>query len=110
MTAGHVPEVRTNVLVDQGPVRDAALILVSRSTLADHVIVFDDYAPTEIEIDPNGVPFAMWGSGTQALWRLLCAIAYSRQEVSLYEVVSRLDQRNTAAAGAALAALCGVSA
>lgn len=99
----------TDVLVvDRGPVRDAALILAKQSTLADHVFVLDGDITTRIEMDKT-IPFGMWGSGTQALWRLLSAIAYSRFEVSLYEVVSRLDHRNRAAVADALAAMCGAT-
>lgn len=97
----------TDVLaVDRGPVRDAALILAKHSTLADHVFVFDGDITTRIEMD-KAIPFELWGSGSQALWRLLCAIAYIRFEVSMYEVVSRLDHRNRAAVTDAVAALCG---
>lgn len=49
----------------------------------------------------------LWGSGTQALWRLLSSMSYSADTVSLYEVVSRLDARNRSAVVAATAALCG---
>lgn len=104
-------DVRDQVIVDYGPVRDAALILVETSTLAEHVHVFGDDGgyTTQIEHLPDGVPYALWGSGTQALWRLLCAVAYVGEQVSLYEVVSRLDSRNRSAVAAALAALCGAS-
>lgn len=93
------------LVVDRGPVRDAALILVSRSTLAEHVTVIDGDHVTELQVAED-IPFELWGSGTQALWRLLSAIAYSRYEVSLYEVVLRLDQSNSAAVADAIAALC----
>lgn len=96
------------LVVDRGRVRDAALTLVERSTLADHVTVTDGVWTTQIAMTGD-IPFELWGSGTQALWRLLSAIAYTRHEVSLYEVVSRLDQRNIAAVADAIAALCGVS-
>jgi hypothetical protein len=92
--------------VDRGPVRDAALILANYSTLASHVIVLDGDHVTRIEMDKT-IPFEMWGSGTQSLWRLLCAIAYSRHEVSLYEVASRLDTNNQVAARHAIGALFG---
>lgn len=99
----------TDVLVvDRGPVRDAALILAHDSTLAAHVFVLDGDHVTRIEMHKD-IPFEMWGSGTQGLWRLLQAIASSRYEVSLYEVVSRLDQHNTAVVADALAALCAVT-
>ena len=99
-------DVLDTLILDRGPVRDAGLILATRSTLADHVVIFDGDYTTRIEMEDEGVPFEMWGSGTQALWRLLSAIAYTRHEVSLYEVVSRLDQRNLAAVRDAIAALC----
>lgn len=98
--------VADRLVVDRGPVRDAALILASRSTLADHVTVEEDGQVTYIAVD-DGIPYPYWGSGTQALWHLLCAMAYSRHEVSLYEVISRLDGRNRDAVAAAVAALCG---
>jgi hypothetical protein len=99
----------TDVLVvDRGPVRDAALVLAKHSTLADHVIILDGDHVTRIEMAKD-IPFELWGSGTQALWRLLSAIAYTRHEVSLYEVVSRLDQRNSATVVDAIAALCRVT-
>ena len=99
----------SRLVVDAGPVADAAEILVHESTLASHVIFTTSGYTTEITMDPDGVPFELWGSGTQALWRLLSAIAYTRHEVSLYEVVSRLDSHNRAAVAAAIAALCGVN-
>jgi hypothetical protein len=99
--------VMSSLVVDRGPVRDAALLLINRSTLADHVVTSDDGAyGTRIEMDQAGVPFELWGSGTQALWRLLSAIAYTRHEISLYEVVSRLDQPNRAAVSDAISVLC----
>lgn len=94
------------LIVDRGPVRDAALILAHDSTLAAHVFVVDGDYTTRIEMHPD-IPFELWGSGTQALWRLLSAIAYTRHEVSLYEVASRLDRRNSLAVADAIAALCG---
>lgn len=102
--------VRDVLVVDRGPVRDAALILAQRSTLAEHVTVTDGDWTTTIAMTEGDVPFELWGSGTQALWRLLSAIAYTTETVSLYEVVSRCDRRNTAAVAAAVAALCEVSA
>lgn len=95
------------LVVDRGPVRDAALILVYGSTLAEHVVVSDGEHSTRLDASHDPIPFELWGSGTQALWRLLSAIAYSRHEVSLYEVASRCDSRNRAAAADALAALLG---
>lgn len=101
---------RNTLVVDQGPVRDAAYVLIAGSTLKDHVTVTHGIGrhPAVIKMTAGGVPFEGWGSGTQALWRLLSAIAYSTETVSLYDVVSRCDQRNTAAVADAVAALCGV--
>jgi hypothetical protein len=99
----------TDVLVvDHGPVRDAALILTTVSTLKDHVTVTDGDYTTTIEMD-SSIPFELWGSGTQMLWYLLAAIAYSRYDVSLYKVAERLDDRNRVAAAAALVALLSVA-
>lgn len=94
------------VVADHGPVADAALILARCSTLSRHVAVLEGDYVVRVDLT-HEIPFDQWGSGTQAMWRLLCAIAYSRFEVSLYEVVSRLDTNNQRAAGLALAALCG---
>lgn len=99
-------KVRNVVLVDAGPVRNAALILATATTLAEHVSIDEWHEPTVIQMNGD-IPFEMWGSGTQALWRLLCAIAYTADGVSLYEVASRLDSRNSAAAANALAVLFG---
>ena len=101
--------IRDTLVVDRGPVRDAALILAESTTLAEHVNITDDGYVTQIEMWGE-IPFELWGSGTQALWRLLSAIAYTSETVSLYEVVSRLDRRNSHSVAAALSALCGVSA
>ncbi|SRR6266498_2704033 len=98
---------RTMLAVDHGPVRDAAFALIAASTLSDHVTVTDGH-PALIAMSDEGVPFECWGSGTQALWRLLSAIAYSTETVSLYDVVSRCDRRNTAAVADAVDALCRV--
>lgn len=98
--------VRDVLVVDRGPVRDAALILAHETTLADHVDVRDGMHVTEFTMTGD-IPFELWGSGTQALWRLLSAIAYTGEQVSLYEVASRLDQRNSAAAAYALGVLFG---
>ena len=97
--------IRRFIYADRGPVADAARILATRTTLAEHVTVHGG-DPLEVEITDE-IPFEMWGSGTQGLWLLLSAIAYSTESVSLYSVASRLDQRNTAAAAEALAALFG---
>lgn len=99
---------RTEVYVDPGPVLAAANVLIERSTLAEHLRVelFEDpYRPARVYQDPDGVPFALWGSGTQALWSLLCAIAYSGERVSLYEVAARCDVRNRRAVLAAVTEL-----
>lgn len=99
-------DVRDTLVVDRGPVRNAALILARQSTLAEHVVVLDGPHVTTIEVAEDSVPFGYWGSGTQALWRLLSAIAYTSEVVSLYEVASACDTRNRAAVAAAVAALC----
>jgi hypothetical protein len=97
---------RTFVVADPGPVGDACIILATETTLADHVEVYGT-SPINVDVKPDGIPFDLWGSGTQALWLLLCSIAYSADEVSLYRVLSRLDSRNTAAVARAFRALCG---
>lgn len=99
-------EPRTTLVVDRGPVRNAALILARQSTLVEHVVVLDGPHVTTIEVAEDSAPFALWGSGTQALWRLLSAIAYTSESVSLYEVAAACDTRNRAAVAAAVAALC----
>lgn len=100
-------DVRTTLVIDRGPVWIAALILVNNSTLLDHVVVTDDGYTATVEHRAGAVPFALWGSGTQALWRLLSSMAYSGEVVSLYEVTSHLDAGNRAAVADALAAYCG---
>jgi hypothetical protein len=101
--------IRDCVIVDYGPVRDAVLILAESTTLAHHVNVSADDGYT-VQVEQWGdIPYDLWGSGTQALWRLLCSIAYVGETVSLYEVVSHLDANNTRSVGAALSALCGVT-
>jgi hypothetical protein len=101
--------VRDTLVVDRGPVRNAALILARRSTLAEHVVILDGPHVTTIEVSEDSVPFSYWGSGTQALWRLLSAIAYTSEAVSLYEVAAACDTRNRAAVAAAVAALMEAS-
>ena len=98
--------IRTTLVVDAGPVADAAAILAERSTLASHVAVTRGKWTTEVTITDD-VPFDLWGSGTQALWLLLSAMAYSSETVSLYAAASRLDTRNSIAAAEALYALFG---
>jgi len=98
-----IPDV---LVVDRGPVCDAARCIAEDSTLSEHVTVTPGDWTTEIRITSD-IPFDLWGSGTEALWRLVCAIAYSRHEVSLYEVASRLDIRNSTVVASALAALFG---
>lgn len=98
--------IRIAVVADQGPVADAAVILAERTTLAEHVTITRGEWTTEVAIYGD-IPFEMWGSGTQALWRLLSAIAYTADGVSLYEVASRLDSNNSRAAADALAVLFG---
>lgn len=100
-------DVRTVLVIDKGPSWSAAIALIVDSTLLDHVTVIDDNDHTgTIEHRADDVPFALWGSGTQALWRLLSSMAYSGEPVSFYEVVSRLDADNTAAVARALAIYC----
>lgn len=100
-------ETRDWVYADRGRVADAVRILATRTTLAEHVTVHES-DPLEVEVTDD-IPFDLWGSGTQALWRLVCAIAYVADTVSLYEVASRLDSQNSAAASDALAVLFGAS-
>lgn len=104
-------DVRTTLVVDKGPVWDAVRILVESSTLADHINIADETEWTAtVEHRADDVPFALWGSGTQALWRLACSMAYAGETVSLYEVTSRLDARNRAAVSAAVSAYLQVPA
>lgn len=100
--------IRSTLVVDAGPVADAAAILAEQTTLAGHVTLTRGRWTTEVAI-ADDIPFELWGSGTQALWRLLSAIAYRGEQVSLHEVASRLDTRNSAAAARALAVLFGVA-
>jgi len=98
---------RTEAYIDRGPVSAAVATLYAQSTLGDHIRVEPAHATTvRVFHNPDGVPYDMWGSGTQALWRLLCSLAYSADTVSLYEVVSRLDARNRRAVATALAEFC----
>lgn len=98
---------RTEAYIDRGPVSAAVAVLFARSTLGAHIRVEAAHATTiRVFHDPGGVPYEMWGSGTQALWRLLCSMAYSADSVSLYEVVSRLDSHNRRAVAAAITELC----
>lgn len=94
------------IVADRGPVADAAVILAEQTTLAEHVTLTRGEWTTEVSIYGD-IPFECWGSGTQALWRLLCAIAYTRHEVSLYEVASRCDANNSRVAAQALSVLFG---
>lgn len=102
-------DIRT-LYVDRGPVADAARVLVEQSTLCDYLTIRPEGGVYVVEA-PEGHRYSldMAGSGTQGLWRLLKAIAYSRHEVSLYDVISRLDPRNRRAVAAAMAVLCEVS-
>ena len=103
-------EVRTMLVIDKGSTWDAARVLLADSTLRHHVTVTGetDWTVT-IEHRADDVPFDLWGSGTQALWRLLSSMVYSSEQVSLYATFSRLDHANTLAAINALAALAQVS-
>ena len=99
-------DVRDTLVVDRGPVRNAALILARQSTLAEHVVVLDGTHTTTIEVAEDAPPIAVWSRGEQALWLLLSAIAYTSEAVSLYAVAEACDTRNRAAVAAAVAALC----
>lgn len=104
-------DIRSVIVVDPGPVEDAALTLIGMSTLSSHVTIHareasDIRQVTRIELR-EGDPFETWGSGTQGLWRLLSAIAHSSETVSLYEVVSHLDAQNRYAVAIAVGELCG---
>lgn len=100
-------DIHTELYIDAGPVSRATATLFAQSTLGEHLrIETTDSGTARVYHDPGGVPFAVWGSGTQGLWRLLCSMAYSRETVSLYEVVSRLDSRNRRAVANALADFC----
>lgn len=99
-------ETRDVIVVDCGPASMAVVILAVRTTLAEHVTITRGEWTTDVAMNGD-VPFELWGSGTQALWRLACAIAYTADAVSLYEVAFRLDRRNSAAAAEALVALFG---
>lgn len=102
-------DIRTDLYLDQGPVWDAGRLLIERSTLRDHVLNDAGEGVAHVWHDPEGVPFALWGSGTQALWRLLSAMAYSSETVSLYDVLSRTDARNSRAVADAVAVMAGVT-
>lgn len=101
-------EVRDVIVVDAGPVAEAAVMLAKDSTLSEHATVTRGRSTTEIAMRGD-IPFDCWGSGTQALWRLLSAIAYTSETVSLYEVVSRCDSRNRTVIAAAMVTLCTAS-
>ena len=108
MAPTETDTMRTVVVADRGPVADAVTIIAECTTLAEHITLTRGEWTTTVE-HFGDIPFELWGSGTQALWRLVCAIAYSADAVSLYEVASRLDHRNRAAAADALAFLFGVA-
>lgn len=99
--------IRSTLVVDAGPVADAAVILAEQTTLAEHVTLTRGEWTTEVAIYSDDIPFELWGSGTQALWRLLSAIAYSGEGVSLYQVAARLDRNNSAVVAHALGVLFG---
>lgn len=98
-------DIRTHIYADAGPVANAARILATESTLAEHVTVHGGN-PLEVEVTSE-IPFACWGSGTQALWLLLSSLVYSAEKVSIYSVLSRLDQNNTRVVSRALTTMCG---
>lgn len=105
MTTGTA--IRDTLVLDVGPVANAGLILARETTLAEHVTVTADAFTTTVTITDD-IPFALWGTGTQGLWRLLSSIAYSSERVALREVIVSLDMTNRAAVARAGAALCGV--
>lgn len=106
-TPSNAGDTRTEVYVDAGPVSAAVAVLFAQSTLGDHIRIEQDTSTTvRVFHTPDDVPYEMWGSGTQGLWRLLCSMARSADSVSLYEVVSRLDSRNRRAVAAAVTELC----
>lgn len=108
MSTSNASDTRTEVFVDRGPVSAAVAVLFARSTLGDHIRIEGGPGVGVIHVhhDPDGVPFEQWGSSSQGLWRLLCSMASTRESVSLYEVMSRLDSRNRRAVAAAITELC----
>lgn len=98
--------IRSTLVFDIGRVAEAAAILAEETSLAEHVTLTHDEWTTTVAVSGD-IPFEMWGSGTQQLWLLLSAIAYTGEHVSLYEVASRLDRRNSVAVARALANLFG---
>ena len=98
-------DIRQWVYADKGPVADAVSIIATGTTLAQHVTVHPG-EPLEVEVT-DSIPFELWGSGTQALWLLVCSLAYSAEAVHLYRVASTLDSRNSATVAQALAVYFG---
>lgn len=98
-------DIRTALVIDKGPIWEAARILVDHTTLSEHLCGVENDWTVTVEHRPGDVPYELWGSGTQALWRLLCSMVYAGETVSLYEVFARLDQDNTRAAVNAITAL-----
>ena len=98
-------EPRMWLYADGGRVADAIRILSTTTTLSEHVSVHEG-DPLAVEVS-GSVPFDLWGSGTQSLWRLASSITSYSDTVSLYEVMATLDRDNTRAVAAALHVLCG---
>ena len=89
------------------PVAAAVEYLIAHSTLAPYVTLgrregLFGGVVTEITLSPDEVPYEMWGTATQLLWEFLCSLAGRSVQVNLYEMLSRLDNRNTAAVFEAL--------
>jgi hypothetical protein len=89
----------TTYAVD-GVLEGAALHLVAHSTLAPYVLVTSREGlfggrVTEFTLDPDAVPFKMWGSTTQLLWEFLGSLVTRKVQANLNELLSRADTRNT---------------
>lgn len=89
-------------LAADGPVAAALEHLVARSTLASYVnmsrrnSMFGSTFVTEFTLNRDEVPYEQWGSATQLLWDFLASLATRSVQVNLYELLSRLDNNNTA--------------
>ena len=77
---------RRRPLFDRGPVRDAAPSQADRSTLAEHVTVTAGDPVTRMAMHTDMA--SITGAPAPGAGRLPSTIAYSRHEVSRYEVVS----------------------
>lgn len=79
----------------------AARHLVNNSTLAPYIItthrdsLFGSNPVYQFTINPDTIPFGSWGSATQLLWEFLGSLVTRGVQVSIYEMLSRLDTRNT---------------